>query len=239
MALALNRENYILHRIQSITGIIPVGFYMLQHLTLNTFSIAGPEKFNAVIDFFQGVPKHILLGLEVVAIWLPLFFHMIYGFFIALRADTNYSKGYKFNENRMFVLQRATGIYLTFFLIYHMISTTALAKLRGEEAIKYASWAERLSGLGYFVLVLYILGILASSYHLSYGIWNFAIRWGITISDRAQKNVQKFATVFFVVVTLMGWGALGGFFLHKDKGAGATPESSTASMSQASLRSKL
>lgn len=215
MSVALNRENYVLHRIHSITGIVPVGFYMLQHLTLNTFSLAGPEKFNSIIDFFNGLPKHILLGLEVVAIWIPLFFHMIYGFFIAMRADSNYSKGYKFNENRMFTFQRYTGIYMTFFLLYHMLSTSALAKVRGEEFIKYASWAERLSQAGYLILVVYLLGVLTSSYHLAYGVWNFAVRWGITISDRAQKNVQKFSMAMFVVVTLMGWAALGGFFLHR------------------------
>lgn len=188
---------------------------MLQHLTLNTFSIAGPEKFNAVIGFFAGIPPHLLLTLEVVAIWIPLFFHMIYGLFIARRGQSNYSNGYKFNENKMYVIQRATGIYLTFFLIYHMLSTTAVAKSKGHVAIEYASWAERLSGFGYAILVVYMLGILASSYHLSYGIWNFAVRWGITISESAQHKMQKFSLIAFVGITLLGWAALGGFFLHK------------------------
>jgi succinate dehydrogenase / fumarate reductase cytochrome b subunit len=49
---------------------------------------------------------------------------------------------------------------------------------------------------------------------LAYGIWNFCIRWGITISESAQVKVQKFSLVFFVAVTLIGWCAMVGFFIH-------------------------
>ena len=61
MALALNRENYLLHKIHSLTGVVPVGYYMAQHLLLNTFSVAGPAKFNAVLAFFEGIPNYVLL----------------------------------------------------------------------------------------------------------------------------------------------------------------------------------
>ena len=41
MSLALNRENYFWHKVHSLTGVIPVGYYMVQHLVLNSFSLAG------------------------------------------------------------------------------------------------------------------------------------------------------------------------------------------------------
>ena len=43
--MAIGRENYFWHKLHSLTGIIPIGFYMIQHLVLNSFSFAGPEKF--------------------------------------------------------------------------------------------------------------------------------------------------------------------------------------------------
>ena len=49
MALSLTRENYFWHKVQSLTGIIPVGYYMVQHLVLNSFALAGAGYFNAVI----------------------------------------------------------------------------------------------------------------------------------------------------------------------------------------------
>lgn len=224
MALPLTRENYLLHKLHSLSGVIPIGFYMLQHLTLNTFSLGGPEKFNGVIDFFNGMPRHFLLALEVGAIWLPLLFHSIYGLFITSRAQPNYfSTAYGWSQNRMYTLQRWSGMFIFVFLIYHVTTTTVMAKLNGEDLIKFAAWHEKLSSFGYLILVVYMLGILACSYHLAYGIWNFSIRWGITISDAAQERVQKFAAAFFVFVTFMGWAALLGFVVPRGQAGSNSP----------------
>lgn len=206
------RENFFWHKVHSLTGIVPVGFYMLQHLTLNTFSLAGPAKFNGVIGFFAGIPTHVLLGLEMVAIWLPLLFHAVYGTFIVARNNDNYSNpAYKFRENRYYRLQRWTGVLAFLFLAYHVTTTTVKAKAMGEEVIKYDAWHTMLSSNGYVFFVLYAIGVTACAYHLSYGIWNFCIRWGITISEKSQMAMAKFASVMFVVVSLMGIGALYGF----------------------------
>jgi len=217
MALALNKENYVLHRLHSLTGIVPVGYYMAQHLTLNTFSVAGPAAFDGLIGFFEGMPKHILLTLEVVAIWLPLIFHAVYGLFIAGRAQSNFiGTKYGFSENRMYWLQRMSGVYLFFALIIHVSMTTVRKYATGDpEIIKYAAWQEKLTSYGGVWMIFYLVLVLTASYHLAYGIWNFCVRWGITISDKAQVRVQKFSLGAFVLLTLMGWSALAGFLIHK------------------------
>lgn len=221
MALALTRENYVLHKIHSLTGVIPVGYYMAQHLLLNTFSVAGEAKFNAVLAFFEGIPNYVLLALEAVAIWIPLLFHSIYGIFITGRAQQNYiGDKYGWSQNRMYTLQRVSGIFIFVFLIYHVITTTVTKYATHDiHRIEYAAWQEKLTGYGYFFLVFYMLGVLASSYHLGYGIWNFCIRWGITISDRAQRQVQKISLGIFLLLTALGWAALFGFLMHKPAGA--------------------
>lgn len=232
MAVITTRENYVMHRIHSITGVMPVGYYMVQHLALNTFSIAGAEKFNAVIEFFEGMPKHFLLAMEVGMIWIPLLFHAIYGLFIISRAKNNYfTTKYKWSENRMFFLQRVSGIAIFAFLLYHVFTTTVAKYVSGNaETIKYAAMAERFQNP--IVLAAYVLGILAASYHLGYGLWNFCIRWGITVTDAAQQRIQKISGVVFIAITLMGWAALVGFFLHPKEGARTPPavsqESGTA-----------
>ncbi len=217
MAIAITRENYLLHKLHSLSGIVPVGFYMVQHLTLNTFTLGGPEYFNRVIGFFEAMPKHLLLGLEVVAIWIPLLFHAVYGLFIANRAQPNsIGTKYGWTENRMFTAQRWTGIFLFIFLAIH-VSTTTIAKYAAgnAEPIMFDAMQAKLIANGYAMFVLYLFGILAASYHLSYGVWNFAIRWGISISEQAQAKVQKFALGMFIVVTALGWAALAGFLMHK------------------------
>lgn len=219
MALPTFRENYVWHRVHSITGVMPVGYYMVQHLALNTFSIAGPDKFNAVIEFFEGMPKHFLLALEVAMIWLPLLFHAIYGCFIISRAENNYlTTKYKWSQNRMFFLQRVSGGAIFFFLIYHVFSTTFQKYKSGSaDIIKYPAMSEHFHHP--IILAVYVLGILGASYHLAYGIWNFCIRWGITVTEAAQQRIQKISAVLFVAITLMGWVALAGFFMYKPSGA--------------------
>lgn len=227
MAISLSKENYILHRIHSLTGVIPVGYYMAQHLTLNTFAIGGPAYFNGVIEFFEGMPKHFLLAIEVFGIWIPLLFHAVYGFFIVRRAQHNYFEDkYKWSHNRMFLLQRISGVLIMAFLIYHVISTTGAKYMYGAEVIKYAAMQEKFHNP--LILITYVLGIAASSYHLGYGIWNFCIRWGITISDAAQVRIQKISLVVAVGLTLMGWAAIGGFLMHKVEKTEAPTASASA-----------
>ncbi|MEA2553699.1 MAG: succinate dehydrogenase / fumarate reductase, cytochrome b subunit [Fimbriimonadaceae bacterium] len=214
MAVSLTKENYFWHKVHSLTGIIPVGFYMLQHLTLNSFSLAGPAYFNGVIGFFEGMPFHFLFLLELVAIWLPLAFHAVYGLFIVNRASPNYFGGkYGWSQNRMYTFQRYSGVFLVFFLIYHVITTTGKKYFfHSAEPIRFAAMQDLFTNHR-LVLLLYVLGVLCASYHLCYGIWNFCIRWGITISERAQLKVQRFAFWMFIVVTLLGWSALVGFLM--------------------------
>ena len=215
MSLSITKENFFWHKVHSLTGIVPVGFYMLQHLTLNSFSLAGPSYFNGVISFFESIPPHVLLMMEIALIWLPLLFHAVYGVFIVGRSSPNYlSSKYGWSQNRMYTFQRWSGVFLFFFLIYHVLSTTGVKYYNGTaEGIRYAAMHDYFSHPWW--LLLYMAGVLCASYHLCYGIWNFCIRWGITISDRAQMKVQKFAFAMFIVVTLLGWSALLGFLIPR------------------------
>jgi len=209
------RENYFWHKLHSLTGVIPTGFYLLQHLSLNTFSLAGPDKFNGVIQFFESMPKHIIMFLKFGVIWPALIFHAVYGLFIISRSEGNYSQAaFKYRENRYYTLQRWSGIFAFFFLAYHMASTSVLGQIQGADKIYYDTWAERLAAPGgtYLVLIFYILGVLASAYHFAYGIWNFCIRWGITISESAQMKTAKLSKGLFILISALGILALIGFF---------------------------
>lgn len=207
------RENYTLHKLHSLTGVIPVGFYLAQHLTLNSFTLAGADAYNGVINFFEGMPKHVLYGLKAF-IWLSLIFHAVYGFAIVGRAKFYRSPSAPtYAENRYFQLQRITGIFLMVFLVYHLATTSIANSLYGPETtIHYQNWAAKLSSFGYLMLVFYALGVITAAYHFSYGIWSFCIRWGLTVSEAAQKRVYKFSGFAFVGLSLVGLLALAGFF---------------------------
>jgi succinate dehydrogenase / fumarate reductase cytochrome b subunit len=235
MFMAAIKESFFWHKVHSLTGIVPIGFYMLQHLTLNSFSLAGPEQFNKVVGFFESLPKHFLLGLEIVAIWIPLLFHAIYGTVIVMRAQPNLTeKAYKFRENRYYTWQRISGLVVFLFLIYHVLSTTVNAKVNGGEVIHYdgmhTALTQPILGIPYLIFFVYFIGIGAAAYHLAYGIWNFCIRWGITISAKAQMNMAKVASIACVAITLLAWSALVGFIWSPfASSAGSTSVTGTAS----------
>ena len=208
------RESFFWHKLHSLTGIIPVGFYMVQHLTLNSFALAGPDAYNGVIQFFEHLPTHVLLVLKYGVVWLPLLFHAIYGFMIYSRADFYQSpQAASFRENKMFQFQRWSGAFAFVFLCYHMTTTSVAGAIKGPEGtIYYNIWANHLASFGYGVLVLYMLGILTCAYHLSYGIWNFCIRWGITISEAAQgTSLLVVAGEYAAAVSMKDAGAAGPF----------------------------
>lgn len=216
--MSLGRESYFWHKLHSLTGIVPVGFYVVQHLTLNSFAFAGPQHYNGVINFFGSIPNHILFALRIFVIFLPLAFHAVYGCFIAARGQENYTKSvYKYRENRYYFLQRLSGLFLVAFLIYHYADAPIRALKDGHEAIYYDAWATKLSSFGYLPLVMYVLGVTAAAYHLAYGIWNFCIRWGITIGERAQQSMAKFSFVAFIAIAAIGSASLLGFFIHKSE----------------------
>ncbi len=195
MALTLTRENYFWHKLHSLTGVLPVGYYMVQHLVLNAFSLAGPAKFNAVIDFFDGIPRGLLLGMEIGLIWLPLLFHACYGLVIVDHAKLNYTNSpYKWSQNRMYTLQRFSGVFLFVFLIYHTLENTGAKYLSGKsDMIKYDAWHTQLTSHGYLWLVFYALGVLTASYHLCYGLWSFCISLGHhDIRHGTAKNSEVF-----------------------------------------------
>lgn len=211
--MSLTRENFVWHKLHSLTGLVPIGFYMIQHLALNSFSLMGPGHFNAVIRFFgELMPKHILWFLEIFVLAIPILYHGVYGLFITQRAQSNvFEPKYRHRENAMYTLQRYTGVALFFLLIAHAWTTTINSKVHGEEVIKYAAWHDMLTSHGYIVLVLYMIGIALASYHLSYGIWNFCIRWGIVVSEKTQLALRKCSTLIFIAVTILGWAAIIGF----------------------------
>jgi Fumarate reductase respiratory complex, transmembrane subunit. len=175
---------------------------------LNSFALASPAHFNAVIDFFnKKMPSHILFVLEWGLIFIPLLFHALYGLVITAHGQVNVGS-YGYWRNWMYLWQRITGVILIVFIAVHVWGTTISHRLFGAN-IYYDGMVE------YFrnplLVAFYLLGITSATFHLSNGIWNFCIRWGITVSEKAQRACAKVCVVIFVLLTALGWTALFAF----------------------------
>ena len=64
-----------------------------------------------------------------------------------------------------------------------------------------------------WIVAFYVIGIVAASWHLGYGIWLFAAKWGITTGDVARR---RFGYVCLVIALLfIGIGLASAYsFLH-------------------------
>ncbi|MBD7982963.1 succinate dehydrogenase cytochrome b558 subunit [Sporosarcina sp. Sa2YVA2] len=198
----MSRESdFYLRRLHSLLGVIPVGLFVAQHLVINHFATRGEEAFNNASNFMGNLP--FVLFLEWFIIYIPLMFHAFYGVYIAFTAKNNVQR-YGTFRNWMFMLQRITGVLLVIFIAWH-IWETRIQKALGTE-VNYDMMAGILSSP--FMLVFYIVGVLAATFHLANGLWSFAVTWGIAQSPRSQKIVSYITIGVFLVLSVIGIQAL-------------------------------
>lgn len=189
-------NSYLHRKIHSLLGVVPLGGFMLVHMLTNYAAFqGGAQAFDKKVQSIHDLP--LLLVLEILFIWLPLLYHGGYGLYVAYQSRNNTIR-YSYWRNMMFSLQRITGIMAFVFLIWHMWSTR----------VQVAMGTVEVDGLGALMhdiatdplyYWLYIVGIVASVFHFSNGLWSFFVSWGITIGQRAQR-VSSVATILLFLV---------------------------------------
>lgn len=209
--MSLKMSNiFLLRRLHSLSGVIPVGAFLLVHLYTNFAVVKGAENFNkAVQNLRVTLPGPLLPMAELFMIGLPILFHALLGVYIAYTMRNN-APTYSYGRNWLYFFQRVAGVFLLFFIAAHV--ATMRFGLFGNMSVDhyvydpvhtpYAIVREALQNP--FVLAFYIIGIIASAYHLSYGLWSFAIHWGITVREEAQKRFQWVCAVVGVGVVTLG-----------------------------------
>jgi succinate dehydrogenase / fumarate reductase cytochrome b subunit len=198
-----DRTANVLRRLHSLTGVLPVGVFLLFHLFTNSKAVHGPEHFNASAVEISRLPYVVLI--ELFGIALPILFHLVLGLIIATSGQLNVG-AYRFGRNWGYVLQRATGVFLAVFIIFH-VWTTRFAP--GAEADLFGHMTKVLRDPGTFVF--YVLGVTAAAYHLGNGLFGFAIHWGIATGRTAQRRAALLGTLVFLVLTLVGVNSLFAF----------------------------
>ena len=76
--------SFVLRRLHSLTGIMPVGAFLFEHILIsNSTAISGPDAYERQVSFLANLP--LVFFLELFGIWLPILFHALYGFYIWYR----------------------------------------------------------------------------------------------------------------------------------------------------------
>jgi succinate dehydrogenase / fumarate reductase, cytochrome b subunit len=184
-------NNFLLRKLHQITGIVPLGAFFFVHMFTNSKAMSGDKVFNDAVKDIHHIPY--LLFVEIFGIFLPLLFHSIYGIIISGEAKMNVGS-YGYQRNWFYVVQRVSGGFLFFFLLFHILNLRfgvipGLASY-GNPVAGNADKAFDLVAAEFqttWILLFYILGVAATAWHLAYGIWLFAVDWGIVIGEKAQQ----------------------------------------------------
>lgn len=195
--MSKDRE-FLLRRVHSLLGIVPIGLFLTMHLFINFTAANGEGAFNKASEFMENLP--FLPIIEWVIIYIPLMFHAFYGVYIAFTAKPNLNR-FGTTRNWFFMLQRVTGIFLVIFIAWHIFQTR-LQKTINDATVDYDFMADVVSNPG--MLTFYIVGILAATFHLSNGLWSFLISWGLIQSPKSQKVTTYITMIIFVLLSVVG-----------------------------------
>ncbi len=194
--------HFWLRRLHSLSGVIPIGAFLLEHMFTNAFIIKGAEAYNEKIAFLQGLPYVVFL--EVLFIGLPILFHAFYGFYVMFTGKNNLA-WYPYPANILYSLQRWTGIIAFAYIAYHVYHTRIVNALYGTE-VSYERMAMLLKDPRTFAF--YIVGLAAVMFHFANGLWGFFISWGMTVGPKARNISGVVCASVGIILFLVGVNSL-------------------------------
>ncbi|MEX0791823.1 MAG: succinate dehydrogenase cytochrome b558 subunit [Pirellulaceae bacterium] len=214
-----SRNEFLIRRLHSLTGLVPVGAYLCMHLGVNATVAVSPAMFQRLV--FQIHALGDLLPLvEWVFIFLPLIFHGVVGLFIT-RGGLPNTQAYPYDSNFRYTMQRATGMIAFVYIAWHVFHMHGwihytpwldyvAIPLHGGKFAPYnaGSTAAEAMQQSFIVPVIYGIGVLATVYHFANGIFTMGITWGVWISPQAQERAKWASTVFGAVLAVVGLSSI-------------------------------
>jgi succinate dehydrogenase / fumarate reductase cytochrome b subunit len=207
-----SKTSYFLDKLQSLSGVIPIGAFLAEHFWSNSYALVSVGKYNQVSEELQQIPWRIIV--ETCVLFIPILFHGLYGIYIWWKGKSN-ALGHPWMANWLYVLQRWTGIIAFIFIGWHLYTERFL----GHGVTSYADVQRNMMNPWY--VAFYIVGVTASSFHLGNGLWNFACKWGIAVSANAQRAAGWVGAAVAIAFTVAGvaiviglhyaWFPLGGY----------------------------
>jgi len=203
-------SSFFWRRLHSLSGIVPVGAFLFEHILVsNSTAIGqgGAAAYARQVTFLGNLP--LVFFLELFGIWLPIAFHGLYGFYIWFRGDGN-TIAYPWSGNWMYAAQRWTGAIAFIYIVWHVYTMRFLgADLHADPSLSFGKVQHEVFQTPLFLF--YVIGLIAASWHFAYGIWLFCAKWGIVTGDKAQRRLLAVCLAFFFVLSGVGLASLASF----------------------------
>ncbi|MFT3684902.1 MAG: hypothetical protein QM783_08245 [Phycisphaerales bacterium] len=231
------RHYFLLRRLHSLTGIVPIGVFLLAHLLTNSsvawgkFGLRGEHAelgvreggvayfWKEVLWINQQIPHLILVEW---VLWISIAYHSILGVFFAMQGKSNVSH-YKYQANWRYTLQRISGYVGIFFIFYHVATLRwgwtwlvpgGASWSHNQSASTLAAalrGGENFTAAGLIVSLFYFVGVSLLVFHFANGLWTAAITWGVTVSAKAQKQWGYACAALGAGLMLAAWASVIGF----------------------------
>jgi len=200
-----SRRAFILKKLHSLSGLVPVGVFFVEHLWTNSKALQGEGAFTQAVADIQALPYLPLI--EIFGIFLPLAFHAGYGVVLALSGKPNVGS-YGYRRNWLYLLQRISGLIAFVFIGYHLYEYRIQKWLFGmrSEAF-YGTLVAHLSSTTASVpwlAVFYLVGVSAASFHFANGLWGFLFSWGATVTRASQRRSGYACAALGIGLFLLG-----------------------------------
>lgn len=211
------RHEFLILRLHSLSGLLPVGMYMVVHLLTNASVLGGAASFQKNVDTIHSLGPALPL-VEWTFIFLPILFHAIVGVII-IRSGRSNSSRYAYMSNIRYTLQRATAWIALVFILWHVFQMhgwfhnelwhdVVVEPLGGGQF----HWETATSTLAAamaspVVKIAYLVGVVSCIYHFANGLWTMGITWGVWQSAAAQKRANWVCGAIGVLVLLVGVSA--------------------------------
>lgn len=200
-------HSFLLHKLHSLSGIVPIGAFLVEHFVSNFEALKGPAAYAQQVRFLNGLP--FVRVLEWAFIFLPLLYHALYGVYIWWRGKSNVVY-YPWAGNWMYAAQRWTGIIALVYIVQHVwrqrFSGVSLPENPGAAFHKV-----QMELSNPWMLAFYAIAIVATCWHFAYGVWLFSAKWGITPGDKARRKMGFVCGALGVAMVAIGLSSLYAF----------------------------
>jgi succinate dehydrogenase / fumarate reductase, cytochrome b subunit len=214
-------NSFLLRRLHSLSGVVPIGAFLLEHFISNAEAFRGPQAYGDQVKFLNSLPGVFLL--ELFFIWIPILYHGLYGVYIWYQGDTNVAD-YPWTGNWLYTSQRWTGIIALVYMVQH----TYYLRFTGVHlpTNPYQAFAKvQHEFLNPWMIAFYTVGIIAASWHFSYGLWLFAAKWGITTGEKARRRFGYICLALGLALVSIGAASMYGFLSAPTQPLDTTTES--------------
>ncbi len=211
------RHHFLLTKLHSLSGVVPIGLFVVFHLAVNASILAGPETFQRNVDLIHSI-RPFLTTAEFAFIFVPITYHAVLGVRIWWWSRSNVWR-YPYGGNIRYTLQRISGLVALVFIVFHVLQMNWLGEpfkaIGGNAFNPDPPWAAfscaKAVQASAWIAPWYAIGIVAVCYHMANGFWTFLISWGIIAGTTAMRKAGYACLVIGILVGGMGLAALRAF----------------------------